>query len=248
MALLTCRGRLALTLLHGRGLTGLRRLPGLLARLACRWLLASRWLLALALLNRRGLTRRRQGLALLDARLRRRLRWRLHWRLHLALLRDRLALRLPGLLALLARRLSGRRHRLSLLDARLLTRRLLTGGLSLRRGGLPGLLALRTGRRLLTLLGLRLLLRRRLGLSLRPGLRLLLLRALLGLRLLIALGAGRLPGLAASGRRILGQARRAQERRRGRECRHSCERQHGTPACRFRLHLCQNPLPRVLGA
>jgi len=207
-------------------------------------LLTCRWLLALALLNRRRLTRRWQGLALLDARLCRGLRWRLP----LALLRDRLALRLPGLLALLARRLSGRRHRLSLLDARLLTRRLLRGGLSRRRGGLPGLLALRTGRRLLTLLGLRLLLRRRLGLSLRPGLRLLLLRALLGLRLLIALGAGRLPGLAASGRRILGQARRAQERRRGRECRHSCERQHGTPACRFRLHLCQSPLPRVLGA
>jgi len=210
-------------------------------------LLTCRWLLALALLNRRRLTRRWQGLALLDARLCRGLRWRLP----LALLRDRLALRLPGLLALLARRLSGRRNRLSLLDARLLTRRLLRGGLSRRRGGLPGLLALRTGRRLLTLLfGLRLLLRRRLGLSLRPGLRLLLLLlgGLLGLRLLIALGAGRLPGLAASGRRILGQARRAQERRRGRECRHSCERQHGTPACRFRLHLCQSPLPRVLGA
>jgi len=156
---------------------------------------------------------------LLDARLRRRLRWRLHWRLHLALLRDRLALRLPGLLALLARRLSGRRNRLSLLDARLLTRRLLRGGLSRRRGGLPGLLALRTGRRLLTLLfGLRLLLRRRLGLSLRPGLRLLLLLlgGLLGLRLLIALGAGRLPGLAAFDRRVLGQARRAQEPRCGR--------------------------------
>ena len=177
-------------------------------------LLTCRWLLALALLNRRRLTRRWQGLALLDARLCRGLRWRLP----LALLRDRLALRLPGLLALLARRLSGRRNRLSLLDARLLTRRLLRGGLSRRRGGLPGLLALRTGRRLLTLLfGLRLLLRRRLGLSLRPGLRLLLLLGgLLGLRLLIALGAGRLPGLAAFDRRVLGQARRAQEPRCGR--------------------------------
>ena len=208
-------------------------------------LLTCRWLLALALLNRRRLTRRWQGLALLDARLCRGLRWRLP----LALLRDRLALRLPGLLALLARRLSGRRNRLSLLDARLLTRRLLRGGLSRRRGGLPGLLALRTGRRLLTLLfGLRLLLRRRLGLALRPGLGLLLLRALLGLRLLIALGARRLPGLAAFGGRILGQARRAQEPRCGRECRHHGECQHATRGCRFRLHLCQSPLPRVLGA
>ena len=137
---------------------------------------------------------------------------------------------------------------MTLLNARLTRRLTLAGGLALRRG-LPGLLALLTGRRLpLSLFRLRLsLLRGRLRLPLRPGLRLLLLWALLlwallGLRL-IALRAGRLARLTAFDGRILRQALRAQEPWRGGKCRHRRERQQGTLGCRFVFRILgQGPL------